>query len=147
MLATDAMIGNLEGRSPRAPKWHGIKAFYFRADQARIAALKAGNYRCIALASNHMLDFGDQVFDTRRHLAEAGIAFAGAGGNADEAAAPVVFEAGGVKIGFISITNTVRSFAATRDRPGTNYWKIRTDRTNLRRLATLVHDLRQDGAF
>lgn len=149
MLAADAMIGNLEGPiTAHRTKWHGIKAFYFRADPAPgIAALKAGNYRCVALANNHMLDFGGQgLLDTRTHLAEAGIAFAGAGSDAMEAAAPVMLEAGGLAIGFISITNTVRSFAAKPWRPGTNYWKIRSDRENLGRLATLVHDLRRDGA-
>jgi poly-gamma-glutamate synthesis protein (capsule biosynthesis protein) len=149
MLSAGAMIGNLEGPiTAHRTKWHGIKAFYFRADpEPGIAALTSGNYRCVALANNHMLDFGETgLFDTRRHLDAAGIAFAGAGRDADEAAAPAIFEAGGVKIGFISITNTVRSFAARAARPGTNYWKIRSDRTNLGRLATLVHDLRRDGA-
>jgi len=149
MLAADAMIGNLEGPiTAHHTKWHGIKAFYFRADPGPgIAALEAGNYRCVALANNHMLDFGDQgLSDTRRHLADAGIAFAGAGSDPGEATAPAIFEAGGVKVGFISITNTVKSFAAKPGQPGTSYWKIRSDRENLGRLATLVHDLRRDGA-
>lgn len=149
MLAADAMIGNLEGPiTAHRTRWHGIKAFYFRADPApAIAALQAGNYRCLALANNHMLDFAAEgLLDTRRHLAEAGIACAGAGADARQAAAPAMFEAGGLRIGFASITNTVRSFAARPDRPGTNYWKIRTDRTNLERLATVVHGLRRDGA-
>lgn len=149
MLAADAMIGNLEGPiTAHRTRWHGIKAFYFRADPAPgIAALDAGNYRCVALANNHMLDFAAEgLRDTRKHLAEAGIAFAGAGADASEAAQPALFEAGGVRIGFISITNTVRSFAARPGRPGTNYWKIRADRTHLGRLGTLVHDLRRNGA-
>lgn len=149
MLAADAMIGNLEGPiTAHRTKWHGIKAFYFRADPApAIAALKAGNYRCVALANNHMLDFADQgLLDTRAYLAEAGIACAGAGRNSIEAAAPAIFEAGGLAVGFVSITNTVRSFAAKPDSPGTNYWKIRSDRSNLGQLATHVHDLRREGA-
>jgi poly-gamma-glutamate synthesis protein (capsule biosynthesis protein) len=149
MLGADAMIGNLEGPiTAHRTKWHGPKAFYFRADpETAVPALKEGNYRCLALANNHMLDFGDQgLIDTRRHLAEAGIAFAGAGANDHEAAAPAIFEAGGLKVGLISITNTVRSFAAKPNRPGTNYWKIRTDRANLGRIATQVIELRGDGA-
>jgi poly-gamma-glutamate synthesis protein (capsule biosynthesis protein) len=149
MLAADAMIGNLEGPiTAHRTKWQGIKAFYFRADpEPGIAALASGNYRCMALANNHMLDFGEEgLFDTRRHLAEARIAFAGAGRNAEEAGAPAVFDASGAKVGFVSITNTVRSFAARAARPGTNYWKIRSDRSNLGRLATLIHDLRRNGA-
>ena len=149
MLAADAMIGNLEGPiTAHKTRWHRRKAFYFRADPAAgIPALREGNYRCVALANNHMLDFGDQgLFDTRRHLAEAGIAFAGAGGNDREAAEAAVFEASGLKVGFVSITNTVPAFAAGPDRPGTNFWKIRSDRANLGRLATLIHGLRQARA-
>ena len=51
------------------------------------------------------------------------------------------------KVGFISITNTVPAVCRrARIVPGTNFWKIRSDRTNLGRLATLVHDLRRGGA-
>ncbi|HET7716709.1 MAG TPA: CapA family protein, partial [Bauldia sp.] len=149
MQAADAVIGNLEGPiTAHRTKWHGWKAFYFRADpSAGIAALLAGNYRCVALANNHMLDFADEgLLDTRRHLGEAGIAFAGAGADDTEAAAPAVFDAGACKVGFISLTNTVRSFAAKPGRPGTNYWKIRSDRTTLARLAKLIHGLRQARA-
>lgn len=149
MLKADAMIGNLEGPiTAHRTKWHGPKAFYFRADpEAALPALRDGNYRCLALANNHMLDFGDQgLLDTRRHLAEAGIAFAGAGADDSEAGAPAMFVAGDLKVGFISMTNTVRSFAARPDRPGTNYRKIRTDRENLGRLATHVLKLRRNGA-
>jgi poly-gamma-glutamate synthesis protein (capsule biosynthesis protein) len=143
------MIGNLEGPvTAHRTKWHGMKAFYFRGDpEAAIPALREGNYRCLALANNHMLDFDDQgLLDTRRHLAEAGIAFAGAGADAREADAPALFAAGGLKVGFISITNTVRSFAARPDRPGTNYWKIRTDRQTLGRIGGHVDELRRRGA-
>ncbi len=149
MLAADAMIGNLEGPiTAHKTRWPRRKAFYFRADPSPgIAALKEGNYRCVALANNHILDFADQgLFDTQRHLSEAGITFAGAGANEREAAEAAVFDAGGVKVGFISITNTVPAFAAGPDRPGTNFWKIRSDRANLGRLAALVHGLRRSGA-
>jgi len=149
MLAADAMIGNLEGPiTAQTTRWPRRKAFYFRADPSPgIAALKEGNYRCVALANNHMLDFADQgLFDTRKHLAEAGIAFAGAGAHDREAAEAALFDAGGMTIGFISITNTVRAFAAGPDRPGTNFWKISSDRGNRGRLASLVHGLRSGGA-
>ncbi len=149
MLAADAVIGNLEGPvTTHTTKWHRWKAFYFRADPSvAIPTLEAGNFRCLALANNHLLDFaGDGLLDTRRRLAEAGIAFAGAGANHAEAAAPAMFAAGGLRIGFVSITNTVPPFAARADRPGTNFWKIRSDRATLGRLAGLIHDLRRGGA-
>jgi poly-gamma-glutamate synthesis protein (capsule biosynthesis protein) len=149
MLAAEAMIGNLEGPiTTHAKKWPRPKTFRFRADPSvAIGALKAGNFRCVALANNHMLDYrAEGLLDTRRHLAEAGIAFAGAGRDDREAAEPTLFEAGGLRIGFFSITNTVPAFAAKPGRAGTNVWGIRTHRRNLGRLAGMVHDLRRAGA-
>ena len=123
----------------------GWKAFYFRADPLVLDALKAGNFRCVALANNHMLDFGDQgLADTPKHLDAAGIAFAGAGADADEAMEPTVFDAGQTKVGFdLDHQHRARPSRATPDRPGTNYWKIGTDRDTVGRLAGLVDELRQ----
>jgi poly-gamma-glutamate capsule biosynthesis protein CapA/YwtB (metallophosphatase superfamily) len=148
MLATDAMIGNLEGPITTHPtKWDRWKAFYFRADPLALDALKAGNFKCLALANNHMIDYGAQgMFDTRKHLEAAGIAFAGAGADPDQAMKPALFTAGQVRIGFISITNNIPAFRAKPGRPGTNYWRIRTDRRTIGRLAGLIYDLRQAGA-
>ena len=148
MTAADAMIGNLEGPITRhAKRWPWPKAFYFRADPLAVAALTAGNFRCLALANNHMLDFrAEGIAETRQHLADAGIAFAGAGAGAAETREPAIFDAGGRRIGFVSITNTVPAFAATDTRAGTCYWPIRTDRDTLGRLAGLVLGLRRRGA-
>ncbi|SDB28500.1 CapA family protein [Bauldia litoralis] len=148
MLATDAMIANLEAPiTTHLVKWHKLKSFYLRADPAVIPSLSAGNIRCVSLANNHILDFGDQgLLDTRRHLEAAGIAFAGAGANADEAKAPVIFTAGQARIGLISITDNIPAFRATDDRPGTNYWKIGTDSETMARLSGLIDGLRAAGA-
>ena len=148
MLATDAMVGNLEGPITNHPvKWNNLKAFYFRADPKVMDHLHAGNFRCLALANNHMVDFGSQgLIDTRRHLTESGFAFAGAGVDPDEAMEPTTFQAGPLTVGFISITNTVPPFAAKVGRPGTNYWKIRNSQTNIDRLTRLITDLRGRGA-
>ncbi|WP_421724589.1 CapA family protein [Bauldia sp.] len=145
-LATDAMVGNLETPiTTHTKRWHLPKAFYFRTDPKAIDHLHAGNFRCVALANNHMVDYGSAgLLDTRRHLSEGGIAFAGAGKDLDEAREPTTFIAGQMTIGFISITNTVPAFAAKVDRPGTNYWKIRT--ATLDHLAGQIDGLRRAGA-
>lgn len=147
-LATDAMIGNLECPiTTHTKKWNNLKTFYFRTDPKALDHLYAGNFRCVALANNHMVDYGFQgLIDTRKHLESAGIAFAGAGTDLDQALEPTIFEAGQMKIGFISITNTVPAFRAKTDRPGTNYWKIRTDQPTLDRLGGQVSSLREAGA-
>lgn len=148
MLDADAVVGNLEGPITTHPvKWDKLKAFYFRADPKVMDHLHAGNFRCLALANNHMVDFGSQgLIDTRRYLTESGFAFAGAGVDPDEAMAPTTFQAGPLTIGFISITNTVPPFAAKVGRPGTNYWKIRNSQTNIDCLTGQIADLRTRGA-
>ncbi|MCB1488994.1 MAG: CapA family protein [Bauldia sp.] len=148
MLATDAVIANLETPiTTHTVKWDKWKAFYFRSDPMIVESLKAGNIQCLSLANNHMVDHGSQgLLDTLRHLDAAGIARAGAGANLDEAMEPTLFQAAQMTIGFISITNTVRAFRATADRPGTNFWKISTDQATVDRLAGQVSGLRSAGA-
>jgi poly-gamma-glutamate synthesis protein (capsule biosynthesis protein) len=148
MLATDAVIANLETPiTTHAVKWHGWKTFNFRADPLVLDALKVGNIKCLALANNHMLDYGSQgLIDTLKHLDAAGIAFAGAGIDADQAMEPTVFDAGQTRIGFVSITSTMPKFKATPDRPGTNHWRIGTDGATVDRLAGIVARLRDAGA-
>ncbi|MCP4381146.1 MAG: CapA family protein [Hyphomicrobiales bacterium] len=147
-LATDAMIGNLECPiTTHATKWNKLKTFYFRTDPKAIDHLHAGNFRCVALANNHLVDYGNQgLIDTRNYLESAGIAFAGAGIDGDQALEPTVFSAGQMKIGFMSITNTVPAFAAKPGRPGTNYWKIRPDAPTLDRLGGMIGTLKSAGA-
>lgn len=148
LLATDAMIGNLEGPiTTHDKRWPRLKSYYFRADPLAVEALTAGNFHCLALANNHMLDFqGQGIADTRRHLARAGIAHAGAGESLAEAAEPAIFTAGDARIGFVSITDTIAAFAARHDRPGTHHWRIRPSPARRERLAAHVADLRRRGA-
>lgn len=148
MTAIDAMIGNLEGPiTTHTQRWPLPKAFYFRADPVAVDALAAGNFRCVALANNHMLDFrAEGIAETRRRLAEAGIACAGAGANRAEADEPAIFMAGGRRIGFVSITNTVPAFAATTRRAGTAFHRIGTSRATLDHLETAADGLRRRGA-
>ena len=148
MNATDAMIGNLEGPiTTHRRRWPLPKAFYFRADPLAVDGLAAGNFRCVALANNHMLDFrAEGIAETRRRLADAGIAFAGAGANRSEADAPAIFTAGGRTIGFASITNTVPAFAATATRAGTAFHHIGTGRATLDHLDVVAGELRRRGA-
>lgn len=57
--------------------------------------------------------------DTLRHLADAGLTVTGAGQTADEAHAPQIVEAGGLRLAFLAYNQVPpESFAATGDRPG-----------------------------
>jgi poly-gamma-glutamate capsule biosynthesis protein CapA/YwtB (metallophosphatase superfamily) len=94
------------------------KTFTFRAPPAAVETLVHLGVGCVTLANNHALDYGtDALLDTFAHLSAAGIAWAGAGENVDEARAATVV--GGLPI--VAFCDHERGFAAGPDRPGIAY--------------------------
>jgi len=121
--ALDGLVCNLEctisDRGERRPN----RTYYFRAhpDWA-IPALEAAGVSFASLANNHLLDFGPVALaDTRSHLAEAGIAHAGAGPDRETAFEPTTVEIGGLDVGVLALTDQSRSYAAGESTPGTAY--------------------------
>ncbi len=116
---TDGMVLNLECCiSDRGSPWPG-RVFHFRAPPSAVEALHLLGVRCVTLANNHALDFGEQaLLDTLDHLHRAGIAVAGAGRDAETARAPVAITVGGQAITVVSFTDHPAEYAATADRPG-----------------------------
>jgi poly-gamma-glutamate capsule biosynthesis protein CapA/YwtB (metallophosphatase superfamily) len=101
------------------------KRFFFRAPPAAVDLLCYLGVDCVTLANNHALDFGEiALIDTFTHLAEAGIAWVGAGANATEARAPVVLEAG-IRLAVIAVTDHPEEYAAGPDRPGVAFADLR----------------------
>lgn len=149
LRSIDAVFGNLECAISDRGVAHGRipKVFTFRARPAAVDVLRAGGVRCVSLANNHVLDYGDQALtDTLRHLDAAGIAHAGAGQNIESAMQPALLRIGGVKIGFLALTDNEPDFAASRDRPGTFYTPISTDPSTLGMLRGAVERLHENGA-
>jgi hypothetical protein len=69
---------------------HG-KVFTFRAPAAAVETLRHLGVNCVTLENNHALDYGpDALQDTLAYPREAGIAYAGAGEDVEEARAPAV---------------------------------------------------------
>jgi poly-gamma-glutamate synthesis protein (capsule biosynthesis protein) len=95
---------NLE--TPVAPAHsHGSKPFMFDAPPALLDALKANGVKIVSFANNHVMDQGWAGFtETREHLAEKGLLFAGSGDTADKAWQPVFTEANGIKVGWLGMT-------------------------------------------
>jgi len=95
---------NLE--TPVAPAHsHGSKAFLFDAPIALIDALKANGIKIVSSANNHMMDQGWAGFaETREHLHERGLLFAGTGETAQQGWQPVIVEAHGIKVGWLGMT-------------------------------------------
>lgn len=149
LRSADAVIANLECPiTNHTEEWRRTwKAFRFRADPSAVSVLKAANIRFVNLANNHILDFEARgLLDTLGHLDAAGIAHAGAGRCSEDALRPAILDVAGLKLGFLALTDNMPEFAAGRDRPGTNFMRIRSDHATLSLIDLLVQDLRRSEA-
>ena len=95
---------NLE--TPVAPAHsHGSKPFMFDAPVALPEALKANGIKIVSFANNHVMDQGWPGFaESREHLKEIGLLFAGSGDTASQTWQPVIAEANGIKVGWLGMT-------------------------------------------
>jgi poly-gamma-glutamate capsule biosynthesis protein CapA/YwtB (metallophosphatase superfamily) len=117
----DVFVLNLEccisegGRPWSDPR----KPFFFRAPPRATELLALLGVDCVTLANNHALDFGeDALLDTFAHLADAGIAWVGAGTTVEQARAPVVLETAGIRLAVAAATDHPEEYAAGPARPG-----------------------------
>ena len=126
--AADLFVLNLECCiSQRGKPWPDPrKPFFFRAPPAATEVLTRLGVDCVTLANNHALDFGPvALLDTFDYLRAAGVAWAGAGRNRDEAQAPVTLERNGLRLGVIGCSDHPREFAAGPASPGIAYVDLR----------------------
>jgi len=119
--AADLFVLNLEccisERGKPVPK-----TFNFRAPPVAVETLLHLGVDCVTLANNHALDYGpDALLDTLEHLSAAGIAWAGAGENVEEARAEAVVD--GLPI--LAFCDHEPDFAAGPSRPGIAYADLR----------------------
>jgi poly-gamma-glutamate synthesis protein (capsule biosynthesis protein) len=95
---------NLE--TPVAPAHsHGCKPFMFDAPVALLEGLKANGIKIVSFANNHVMDQGWAGFaETREHLRDEGLLFAGSGDTAADTWKPTITEANGIKVGWLGMT-------------------------------------------
>lgn len=95
---------NLE--TPVAPEHsHGTKPFLFDAPVDLPEALKASGIKIVSFANNHVMDQGWAGFtESREHLKEIGLQFAGTSDNTATAWQPVITETNGIKVGWLGMT-------------------------------------------
>ncbi|HSN19231.1 MAG TPA: CapA family protein [Usitatibacter sp.] len=122
----DARIVNLETAvTARGAPWPD-KGIHYRMHPANVAALAAARIDACALANNHVLDWGREgLAETLAVLVRSGIATAGAGENAERAAAPAVIPiAEGRRVLVFAYgegsSGVPRDWAATNERSGVN---------------------------
>jgi poly-gamma-glutamate capsule biosynthesis protein CapA/YwtB (metallophosphatase superfamily) len=125
-VGPDVRIVNLETAVTTSDDHWPDKEVHYRMHPANIGCLGAAGIDCCALANNHVLDWGYAgLRETLETLRPAGIKTAGAGRDAEEAAAPAMMEIEGK--GRVAVwafgsesSGIPREWGATRDRPGLN---------------------------
>ncbi len=102
----DADFGFVNLETPVAPQnSHGTKAFLFDAPVELPEALKASGIKIVSFANNHVMDQGWAGFtESREHLKEVGLLFAGTSDDAATEWQPVITEANGIKVGWLGMT-------------------------------------------
>jgi poly-gamma-glutamate synthesis protein (capsule biosynthesis protein) len=102
--AADFGFVNME--TPVAPAHsHGTKPFLFDAPVDLPLALKASGIKIVSFANNHVMDQGWAGFqESREHLKEIGLLFAGTSDNTATAWQPVITETNGIKVGWLGMT-------------------------------------------
>jgi poly-gamma-glutamate capsule biosynthesis protein CapA/YwtB (metallophosphatase superfamily) len=101
-----ADFGFVNMETPVAPNHsRGSRPFLFDAPVALPQALKASGIKIVSFANNHVMDQGWEGFaETRDHLRQTGLLFAGTSDTAAESFQPVFTEAKGVKVGWLGMT-------------------------------------------
>src|SRR6266849_2105510 len=111
------VLGNLEGPfAENARKQQ--RNFSYRVDVSLASSLSRAGINVVTLANNHLMDCGRSgVLETLDALSNAKVLALGAGTNERAAHAPVIRQAGGMRIGLLGYYWNRRT-AATADRPG-----------------------------
>lgn len=101
------------------------KTFNFKASPDKVQTLTRGRITAVSLANNHILDFAPEgLMETLRTLKAAGILYAGAGLNEEEATRPALITREGYTIGLLSYTDNEPGWKAAPGKCGTNYISI-----------------------
>ena len=122
----NADFGFVNLETPVAPEHtHGTKPFLFDAPIDLITGLKLSGVKIVSFANNHVMDQGQAGFaETREHLREQGMLFAGSGDSAATAWQPVIVEKNGIKVGFLGMTRWLNGGSNPTDptKPHVNFF-------------------------
>jgi poly-gamma-glutamate capsule biosynthesis protein CapA/YwtB (metallophosphatase superfamily) len=104
------------------------KKFLHRGSSEHVEGFVEAGVGAVNLANNHILDFGESgLMDTIAQFEAKRIPVFGAGENLPRAAAPLVLQKGGLRVGFLGYTcNLPLGFAATPTMAGVNPLRVRT---------------------
>ena len=122
----EARIVNLETAVTTSEDAQPGKGIHYRMHPDNVPCLKRAAVDCCVLANNHVLDWGHAgLAQTLASLHGAGLSTAGAGGDAQEAAAPAVIARQGGRVLVFAFgtesSGVPRDWAATRSHGGVNF--------------------------
>lgn len=144
LTRADFAFGNLETPITDGPDV-GPSDMVFRADPGVEQELKRENFAVVSLANNHTPNFSETgLVDTFKYLSEAGLAYAGAGPDEEQARQPAIIEQNGLRIAFLAYNDTdvvPDGYAAGPNRPGTVFMDaaaMRADVENVSLVADIV---------
>lgn len=146
----DVRIVNLETAVTASEDAEPGKGIHYRMNPANVPCLSAAGLDCCVLANNHVLDWGRAgLAETLATLRRAGLRTAGAGAEANEAAAPAVVELPGERRVLVFAAATEDSgasarWAATAGRPGVNLLRELSAR-GVRAVAQRVRAHKREG--
>jgi|SRR5579883_1516545 len=146
----DVRIVNLETSVTQCQDHCPDKEIHYRMHPGNVGCLATAGIDCCCLANNHVLDWGyGGLTETLATLDTAGIARAGAGSNAAEAAAPAVLTVPGkgrvLVFALGSTTSGIpQAWTAMPDRPGVNLLPDLSEGT-AQRIVSVAARARQPG--
>lgn len=117
----DLTVGNLEGAI--SDKGYNVGSIYsFRSEPKAIKGLEFAGFDLVSLANNHAFDYTSAALeDTFVRLQKAGIKYAGAGWDKEEALSPKIIElSDGTRVAFLAFSNL-----------GPKTWEAKDDSTGL----------------
>jgi poly-gamma-glutamate synthesis protein (capsule biosynthesis protein) len=146
----DVKIVNLETSITASEDSWPDKTVLYRMHPRNIGCITAAGITCCCLANNHVLDWGYQgLEETLQTLDRAGVARAGAGRNAAEAASAAALDVPGkgrvLVFSFCSGTSGIpRMWAATENRAGVNLLEDLSE-DSARRVASQIRQDKRPG--
>jgi poly-gamma-glutamate synthesis protein (capsule biosynthesis protein) len=149
---TEVKIVNLETSiTTSEDPWPG-KGIHYRMHPGNAGCLTAAGIDCCCLANNHVLDWGYAgLEETLQTLDRAGLARAGAGRSAAEAASPATLDvAGKGRVHVVALGSPSSGippvWAATGDRPGVNLVLIENlSEEGVRGVASWIREVKRPG--
>jgi poly-gamma-glutamate capsule biosynthesis protein CapA/YwtB (metallophosphatase superfamily) len=114
--SADLRVGNLETVFTTATAPSGPAGRWFlSADPRMVETLLAGGFDAVTCANNHALDFGERgLAESLDVLAQHGIRACGAGSTDEEARAPALMQARGLRVGMLGYCD----FTNVEGKPG-----------------------------